>query len=374
MSSVRKRSLPSGAKVWLVDYRDQSGTRRAKQFATKAEATSYETTVRGEIRAGTHIADAASLTLSEAGDLWLTRAEVEQLEESTIRQYSQHLKHHIKPLIGATKLSRLTRPAVEDFRDTLLESRSRPLTRAVLTSLKGILNEAQRRGLVGHNAAAGAEVRAAGRNKTQAEIPTKAQIKAIIENVQDAWRPIILTAIFTGLRASELRGLTWEHVDFEQNVILVRQRADFQNRMGPPKTKAGRRDVPMAPILSSTLKAWKLASKPNTLGLVFPTRRGTIHTCSNIHKRCWGPLQHKLGLVKIVEVKGKTIETTLFTFHSLRHAAASLFIEQGWSPKKVQSVMGHSSIAVTFDVYGHLWKDTESDRQAMAQIEARLLA
>lgn len=321
-----------------------------------------------------HVADAVSITVSDAGDLWLTRAQVEQLEESTIRQYGQHLKHHIRPLIGATRLSRLTRPAVEEYRDILLQSRSRALTRAVLTSLKGILNEAQRRGLVGHNAAAGTEVRSAGRKKAEVAMPSKAQIKAIIENVPNAWRPIILTAIFTGLRASELRGLTWEYVDFEQNVIQVRQRADFQNRMGSPKSKAGRRDVPMAPMLSNTLKAWKLASKPNLLGLAFPTRRGTIHSSSNIHKHCWGPLQRKLGLVETIEVKGMMTEVPLFTFHSLRHAAASLFIEQGWSPKKVQAVMGHASIAVTFDVYGHLWKDTESDRKAMAQIEARLLA
>jgi integrase len=63
-----------------------------------------------------------------------------------------------------------------------------------------------------------------------------------------------------------------------------------------------------------------------------------------------------------------------YTFHSLRHAAASLFIEQGWSPKKVQTVMGHASIQVTFDTYGHLWTNTEDDAKAMAQIEARLLA
>jgi integrase len=51
-----------------------------------------------------------------------------------------------------------------------------------------------------------------------------------------------------------------------------------------------------------------------------------------------------------------------------------LFIEQGWNAKKVQTVMGHSSIQVTFDVYGHLWQDTKSDLEAMAQLEARLLA
>jgi integrase len=60
--------------------------------------------------------------------------------------------------------------------------------------------------------------------------------------------------------------------------------------------------------------------------------------------------------------------------HALRHGAASLFIEQGWSPKKVQKVMGHGSIQATFDIYGHLWENLDDDVTAMAQIEARLLA
>src|SRR5262249_25424156 len=142
MASVRKRILPSGEARWQVDYRDGAGKRRHKQFTRKAEAESFETKVRAEIAAGTHVADSASVTLQEAGDLWLTRADREGLEASTIRQYRQHVKHHISPLIGSTKLSRLTTPAVEKFRDDLLKTRSRALTRAVLTSLKGILKEA----------------------------------------------------------------------------------------------------------------------------------------------------------------------------------------------------------------------------------------
>jgi integrase len=76
----------------------------------------------------------------------------------------------------------------------------------------------------------------------------------------------------------------------------------------------------------------------------------------------------------VLDREGKPVvnEIPLFTFHSLRHAAASLFIEQGWSPKKVQTVMGHSTIQVTFDTYGHLWPNLEDDKAALAQIEARL--
>src|SRR5690242_6991324 len=222
MSSVRKRILPSGEIRWQVDYRDVGGDRRHKQFKTKGEAVSYETKVRSELAAGTHVADSESITVKEAGQLWLTRGEREGLEEGTLRQYRQHLKYHIEPLIGATKLSRLTTPMVEKFRDDLLRDRSRPLARAILTSLKGVIKEAKRLGLVGQNAAAETEIGGQKRHKEEIEIPTKEEIRGMLTKAAELWpytrieitrkreqkavavpwHPFITVAIFTGLRCS----------------------------------------------------------------------------------------------------------------------------------------------------------------------------
>jgi integrase len=70
----------------------------------------------------------------------------------------------------------------------------------------------------------------------------------------------------------------------------------------------------------------------------------------------------------------KTDGKPKFGIHALRHAAASLFIEQGWPPKKIQVILGHSSINMTFDVYGHLFHDPEEDVELMAKMESDLLA
>ena len=117
--SVRKRVLLSGEVRWLLDYKDQGGKRRAKQFPTKYAANAYEAKVRGELLAGTHVAASASITIAEAGEIWLQRCSLEQLEASTIRQYRQHLHLHILPLLGSKKLSELTKPIIENFRDKL---------------------------------------------------------------------------------------------------------------------------------------------------------------------------------------------------------------------------------------------------------------
>jgi integrase len=381
--SVRKRLLPSGEIRWLLDYRDLQGKRRAKQFKTKGEAVAYETKIRTEIAAGVHVADTASITVREAADFWLQRARTEALEASTIKQYREHIDIHIIPFLGTTKLSRLTKPAVENFRDQLLESRSRALARKVLTSLKGILVEAQRRGLINQNVAAGTKVSMPKRHEEEAEIPAKNEIRAIINAAGELWpaeqglpwRAFVVVALFTGARLSELRGLTWDSVSLAESSIRIRQRADFRGSLGAPKSKAGKRDIPLAPMALNNLKAWRLACPKTAGNLVFPNCGGAIPSSSSIYKTVWFPLLRATGLMdQRISASENEVEAPRYTFHCLRHTAASLFIEQGWTPKKIMTVMGHSSIQVTFDLYGHLWKTLEDDAKAVAQIEARLFS
>ena len=364
--SVRKRVLPSREIRWQVDYRDQQGKRRSRQFKTRQQAVDYETTVRGEIRAGTHTPDSASITVSEAAALWLDKCRLDGLESATVKGYQEHAELHILPLIGKKKLSKLTRPAVVNFRDQLLKTHSRAMARKVMISLKSLLADACERGLIAQNTATGVKIKMDGRHDEKVTIPTMDEIRALlaktgeISPVNEVGRPLVITALFTGLRASELRGLTWSHVDFEKKLIHVRQRADFRGAMGSPKSKAGNRDVPMSPLVVNTLRQWRLVCPRTELGLVFPTRNGGIIRHSGMF-RIWHGLLEAAGLPQ------------RYRFHDLRHTAASLLIEQGWQPKKIQEVMGHSSIQMTFDRYGHLWATPESDQEAMAQIEARLL-
>ena len=98
------------------------------------------------------------------------------------------------------------------------------------------------------------------------DIPTVDEIRRIIAAARGHWRPILLTAIFTGLRASELRGLRWEDVDFARGELHVRQRADRYNQIGAPKSKAARRTVPITPMLANTLREWKLRCPPGPRG------------------------------------------------------------------------------------------------------------
>ena len=145
-------------------------------------------------------------------------------------------------------------------------------------------------------------------------------------------------------------------------MLHIRQRADAWGRLGPPKSKAGSRDIPLVPMAVNALRQWRLACPAGDLGLVFPNRHGRVQTIQNLRERVLLPLQRSCGI------------TAQYGFHALRHAAASLFIAYlGWTPKRVQTVMGHASITMTYDRYGHLFADTESDRKAMERLEAAVL-
>jgi integrase len=176
----------------------------------------------------------------------------------------------------------------------------------------------------------------------------------------------MVAAIFTGLRSSELRGLRWSDVDFGLGQLTVRQRADRWGSIGSPKSDAGKRSVPLAPLVVNALKEWSLACPRGEADLVFPTRQGRPRQINTIHTHGLVPLQKAAGII----AEGSKPK---YGMHSLRHAAASLFIEQGFTPKRVQALMGHSTIQMTFDTYGHLFPAPEDDQAAMRQLQARLI-
>jgi integrase len=165
----------------------------------------------------------------------------------------------------------------------------------------------------------------------------------------------LLTAIFTGLRASELRGLYWESVDLRHGKIHVRQRADRYLNVGKPKSEAGERTIPLPPMVLNALREWKLQCPKSTHGLVFPTGAGGIEHHANIVHRGLGPAQIAAG---VVTKDGKPKYPGL---HSLRHFYASWCINRKVDGglelpiKVVQERLGHSTIALTADVYGHLF-------------------
>jgi integrase len=326
--AVRKRQwrTPNGAirEAWIAEYADGNGIRRARQFARKKDADAFYSQANVAVQQGIHTAVSTSPTVASAAAHWLRYIEGEGREQATLAHYRQHVNYHINPRLGREKLASLTTPRINAFRDDLLSQ----LSRKVLTSLKGILSDAQRRGNVAQNVARDVKIGIDPRGKRQLvvgrDIPMPQEMRRILAATADnVYRPLLITAIFTGLRASELRGLPWHNVDLERGEIHVRQRADRYNVLGPPKSKAGRRTIPIGPMVVNTLRAWKLACPPNDHDLVFPSpRERSILRLDSIVTSGLIPVMIAAG---VVAATGKAKYTGL---HALRHFYASWCINR----------------------------------------------
>lgn len=388
--AIRKRqwTAPDGSEktAWQVDYRDQAGKRRSKQFARKKDAETWLTTAAYQVGLGMHTPDSQTITVARAADLWIARGKRENLEASTLAAYEQHVRLHIAPLCGDRKLSQITRPMAEGWRDELMEKLSRPMASRVLRSLSAIVNEAQGRGYVAQNVVSGVRMRRAKREKPKVVIPTKAELKSILKAAKASSdpmaHPLALIAIFAGLRASELRGLPWRSIDLKAGTVTIDQRADLKNMIGPPKSAAGHRTIPLPASAKSALKQWKLACPPTDDGLVFPSVAKRVMSHRYMSLNIMGAVQIAAGLADaavyddgkpLLDRNEQPVMTPRYSLHDFRHAAASLWIEQRVNPKRVQKWMGHSSIQVTFDTYGHLFDQADQDSAVAAAIERELI-
>lgn len=383
MATIRKRVLPSGKVVWQASYKDVEGKRRQPLFDKKSEADAFLVSARSDVSKGIHIPDAAAVTISKAAELWLETVDAAGLERSTADQYRQHINLHIGPYLGATLVPKLTVAGVRAWEDKLrAEGRSPALIKKVRVSLGAMLGDAMDRGLAARNIVRErgrtktkgkdrrAERRQSGRLEIGVDIPTRLEIKSFLAALEGRWRPLLLTAVFSGLRASELRGLRWSDLNLEAGTLTVSQRADRYSEIGAPKSESGWRTIPIPPALVDVLKAWKTECPKGDLGLVFPTGAGNVESLANIRRRGLIPAWERAGVIAPsgkIDDKGAPIMQAKYTgLHSLRHFYASWLINRKSDgglelpPKTVQARMGHSSIIVTMDRYSHLFPSEDT--------------
>jgi integrase len=374
MASVRKRMLDSGLECWICDYFDQHGKRHQKAFPSRKLAVAWKDTAMHEVMQGTH--STGNDTVADAAGTWISFVRNEDLERSTIAMYEQHVRDHIVPRIGHRKLKELTRPRIVAFRNELVGAMSRALAKKVLGTFKSIVKDAATRGSVATDNAAGVQIEMSGRKpklEVGRDIPTKAEIQKIVDHAATARRRVLLlTAALTGMRASELRGLRWSDVDLANRQISVRQRADRYRKIGQPKSAAGTRTIPIGDMVANTLCEWRLQCPKGLLDLVFPTGAGTIENHANIVNRILWPAQTAAG---VVDDDGKP----KYGMHALRHFYASWCINRKADgglelpPKTVQARLGHASIVMTLDRYGHLFP-TNDDGAELAAAERSIFA
>jgi integrase len=343
------------AMVWSP--RDRSLVR--KTFPTLAAARAWRIDSlsalgRGEL-------STSSTTLRQAAVAWLegTRSGAirnrsgDRYKPSAIRGYEEALRLRLLPDLGGAKLSEIRRADIQALIDRLMVAGHGASTiRNTLLPLRVIFRRALVRGEVAVNPTTGLELPAVRGRRDRIASPKEAgQLLAALGTERALWA----TAVYAGLRRGELQALAWSDVERDRGVIHVRASWDqLAGRVGP-KTKAGTRVVPIASVLDVHLA--ELAAATGGVGLVFgrgPDEPFAPVTVNRRAQRAW----KRAGLAPI-------------GLHECRHTFASFMIAAGVNAKALSTYMGHASVTITFDLYGHLMPGNE--QQAARLLDAYLL-
>ncbi|HET7128644.1 MAG TPA: site-specific integrase [Gaiellaceae bacterium] len=300
-------------------------------------------------------------TLRETWKRWLEGAHVgairnrsgDPYKPSVLRGYETSMRLRVLPEFGGARLGDLTRLDVQDLADRMLASGCDPSTiRNTLNPLRALFRRAVARGEVAVNPVTGVELPSIRGRRDRVASPSEAA--ALIGAVRDDDRAVWATAFYAGLRLGELLALRDEDVDLDAGVIRVERSWDPHVGVIEPKSRAGRRAVPIVAALRPHLAARKLR-RPGS-GSFFlgdherPFNRNALVNRAN---RAW---EHA-GLSPI-------------GLHECRHTFASILIAAGVNAKALSTYVGHSSIQITLDRYGHLMPGNED--VAVALVDAYL--
>lgn len=252
---------------------------------------------------------------------------------------------YIAPKLGGRQIGRLSRLDVEAWVAGVAEERRPATAAASFRVLRRILSAAETDGIVGRNVAQGVKVPRSPREEMR--FLSAPELAAIADAVPDRDRALVLLLGLGGLRIGEALALTVDDLDLLRRRVTVSKSATEVRgtvTIGPTKTDGSRRAVPIPAVVAEALATHLAAFPPGRDGLVFPDRDGGPMRRTNWRRRVWLPAVKRVG-----------IADPLPRVHDLRHSAAALAIQAEAHPKAIQSMLGHSSITVTLDRYGHMF-------------------
>ena len=355
--AARCRCSPAyQAHVWSA----REGKRIRKTFPTLAEAKAWRAEAVVALRRGTMRAPTAT-TLRQAWEAWLAGAgeatirnrSGDPYKPSVLRGYETSMRLRVLPELGGARLTELTRLNVQDFADGLVAIRLDASTiRNTLIPLRAVYRRALARGEVAVNPVASVELPSVRGRRDR--IASPAEAAALVEAAPDEDRTVWATAFYAGLRLGELLALHDEDVDLEDGVIRVERSWDPREGFIEPKSRAGRRAVPVVAALRPHLAARKL--RRGATGAFFFGDRGRPF--------------NRNALVKRGARAWKAAGLTPIGLHECRHTFASILIAAGVNAKALSTYLGHSSIQITLDRYGHLMPGNENE--AVALVDAYL--
>ncbi|HVB61435.1 MAG TPA: tyrosine-type recombinase/integrase [Ktedonobacteraceae bacterium] len=290
---------------------------------------------------------------------------VEQACKPTVRimtyvQYRSVINHHLVPGLGHVTLQKLTPEMLRAFyREKLDQGLKPPTVGAIHKVLRRALRDAVADGAVARNVAS--LVKAPRIESREAQTLTVKEAERLLEAARDSsLDALLMLALTTGMRRGELLALRWSDVDLVQGSIFIRRTmtrvAGYGLVENEAKTKSSRRRITLSSVAIEALQRHQAQQEQIKLAVGSSWQDKKIVFCDKD-----GGLLCPTKMVRWYDKLLKQIGLPHMHFHDLRHSVATILLAAGVHPKKVQELLGHSSITITMDVYSHVLLPMQQD-------------
>lgn len=358
-NGVRKRADGLLEKRFMVE-----GKRYSVYGINNKEIEQKERELRKIIEAGSYTSN-RKLTLDEYFEEWLV-GKRNTTKGNSLKTYKACYYNHISNRLGKKKIQKIERREILRLQNEVSQELSISTCNFVLKVLKIILNDAVNDDIIVKNPASGVKaLKEVGSKATETHhraLEEWEQIKFMEQIRNDFYYEFIALLLTTGMRQGEVAALTWSDIDYKQNVIHVTKTVTYDEygkiKVGDtPKSESGVRDIPMNDTIKEILKSQKkknaMLQGSNVMQFnnrIFSALYGGIVNSVVINKAIANALA-------ILEEQGIYIER--FTAHALRDTFATRYIEQGGNMQTLKTILGHSSLSMTMDLYSHVLPNTK---------------
>lgn len=364
----RVKNTKNRWKIVVEAGKDIDGNRkRIVKYHTgrKSEAEDIMALIIAELERGTYL-EPSKITLAEWLDTWLQEYKKPTVRAKTYSDYNWIADNFIKPAIGNIPLQKLRADHLQQLYNNIRETKkSARLVQLVHMLVNSALKQAVKNRIITFNMAE-ATVRPQYESKEVRPMTTEEQNKFLLGLADHPLGAAFVTALGTGLRRGELLGLHWNDIDLEEKVIHVRRSIVYIRKEGikeePPKTKKGRRTIPLPLLAVAYLRKHMEEMKSKGLyrvdGPVFPSKTGGYIFPDTLNKK-FDKLKKSLGLEGVHP-------------HVLRHTFATRLLELGEDMRTIQELLGHAQLGTTSDIYTHVMEKLK--RRAIDKIDGVLNA
>lgn len=337
---------------YQITYTDSTGKQRWETIrgsfddAVERRNSLISRMYRGEVVAPSKI------KLNELLDEWFDNHS-SHLRPTTLRQYEDSANFWVRPKMGHMIVSKIHKRHVVTFiGDMRREGKASSTIKNALKPLSQAMEWAVDEGWVAQNPVKLVPRRQmpSGGGEKMMRILDQNEINLMLTNAEEKWRPLLLTAVFTGLRQQELYRLRWDDIDLIKGEMIVTT----------SKTKAGVRTVVLPNFVVRELAALSPDQPPFLYG------GGVPRTWASTARRKLRDSLERAGIITYDD-DGKPLDRV--RFHDLRHTFASILISQGHDPTYVRDQMGHANVAVTFATYAHLFDPVSRREEGRRRME-----